>query len=138
MADERGIKAGLNFLDSGSESHLDPLAGSYLAELLWLLAPIHTFLAAIEEFYNLTSLTGNLCCNNEGALFKSREYQRRILVVVFQADIICALGNMKTGLKTHLTYEWMECHQDQCKLWNNLSLKQQLNSPDRDHPYVPS
>ena len=44
-----------------------------------------------------------------------------------QADIKRALRNVKCGLKAHLEYEWVESHQDRYKLWDQLTLEQQLN-----------
>ena len=74
-------------------------AGSYRAELLGLLA-IHTLVAAIEKFYGITVASAKICCDNQGALFKSKEYRRHIPTGLSQADIKQALYNIKTTLKT--------------------------------------
>ena len=47
--------------------------GSYRGELLGLLA-IHTLLSALEAYYSLPASKGKICCDNQGALFKSKEY----------------------------------------------------------------
>ena len=101
-------------------------AGSYRAELLGLLA-IHTLLAALEAYYKLPPSSGKICCDNQGALYKSKEYRRRIPVGASQADIKRCFRNVKTGLCAKLVYEWVESHQDRLKLWFQLSLEQQLN-----------
>ena len=101
-------------------------ASSYRAELLGLLA-IHVLLAALEEYYSIPGSTGKICCDNQGALFKSKEVRRRIPVGSSQADIKRAFRNVKTGLRATLKYEWVESHQDRLKLWFQLSLEQQLN-----------
>ena len=110
----------------GYFSERSPHAGSYRAELLGLLA-IHIFLAALEQFYDLPWSAGKICCDNQGALYKSKLYRRRIPVGASQADIKRALRNVKTGLKATLTYEWVESHQDRYKLWYHLTTEQQLN-----------
>ena len=101
-------------------------AGSYRAELLGLLA-IHILLAALEEYYKIPPSTGKICCDNQGALYKSKEVRRRIPVGSSQADIKRAFRNVKTGLHAKMEYEWVESHQDRLKLWFQLSLEQQLN-----------
>ena len=101
-------------------------ADSYRAELLGLLA-IHILLAALEEYYKIPPSTGKICCDNTGALYKSKEVRRRIPVGSSQADIKRAFRNVKTGLHAKMEYEWVESHQDRLKLWFQLSLEQQLN-----------
>ena len=101
-------------------------AGSYRGELLELLA-IHILLAALEEYYKIPPPAGKICCDNEGALYKSKEFRRRIPVRSSQADIKRALCNVKCGLKVKLSYEWVQSHQDRYKLWHQLTIEQQLN-----------
>ncbi len=101
-------------------------AGSYRDELLGLLA-IHALLTALEEFYSIPASSGKICCDNQGALFKSKEIWRRIPVGASQADIKRALRNVKCGLKAKLEYTWVESHQDRYKLWHQLTIEQQLN-----------
>ena len=101
-------------------------AGSYRAELLGLLA-IHVLMSALESFYNLKPSTAKICCDNSGALFKAKEYRRRIPTGASQADIKRVLRNVKTKLKSTFEYEWVPSHQDRYKLWSQLPLVQQLN-----------
>ena len=101
-------------------------AGSYRAELLGLLA-IHVLMSALESFYNLKPSTAKICCDNSGALFKAKEYRRRIPTGASQADIKRVLRNIKTKLKSKFEYEWVPSHQDRYKLWSQLPLVQQLN-----------
>ena len=91
------------------------------------LLAIHTLAAALETFFDLPRHEGKICCSNQGALFKSSERRRRIPVGPSQADIKRAFRNVKSGLKGKFTYEWVESHQDDFKLWHQLTLEQQLN-----------
>ena len=59
----------------GSFYERSPKAGSYRGELLGLLV-IHTLEAAIEQHFQPTTLHAKICCDNQGALFKSKEYRR--------------------------------------------------------------
>ena len=43
-----------------------------------------------------------------------------------QADTKWALWNINAGLTDRLEYKWVESHQNQYKLWHNLTLEQQL------------
>ena len=110
----------------GSFFERSPKAGSYRGELLGLLA-IHTLVAAIESFFKITIASGKICCDNMGALFKSKEYRRRIPTGAAEADIKRSLRNIKTTMITTFEYEWVESHQDRYKLWHQLTLVQQLN-----------
>jgi hypothetical protein len=100
--------------------------GSYRGEILGLAA-IHILVAAIEQFYSLTPGTARICCDNRGALFKSKVYRRRIPTGASQADIKRVLRNVKTTLHTTFQYEWVASHQDRYKFWHQLSLTAQLN-----------
>ena len=101
-------------------------AGSYCRELLGLMA-IHILLAALEEYYKILPSSGKICCDNEGALYKSKEFWRRIPVGASQSAIKRALQNVKCGMRAKLTYEWVQSHQDRYKLWHQLTIEQQLN-----------
>jgi len=70
----------------GSFFEVSPKAESYLAELLGLLA-IHVLVAVIEQYFQLGKSTATIACDNKGALFKSKEYRRRIPNGASQADI---------------------------------------------------
>ena len=82
----------------GSFFERSPKAGSYRGELLGLLA-IHTLIAALEQFYSLPATTNKVCCDNQGALYKSKQRRRRIPVGASQADIKRAFRNVTAGLK---------------------------------------
>ncbi len=84
---------------------------------------IHTFLAALEAYFNLMPEKGKICCDNEGVLCKSQLYWYWIPVGVSQVDIKWALHNVKMGLKATLDYVWVKSHQDCYKLWHHLSLE---------------
>ena len=98
----------------GSFYERSPQAGSYRAELLGLLA-VHTVILAMEDYHGLDGTVAKACCNNEGALFKSKETRRRIPTGASQADIKRSLRNVKANMKTRLRYEWVESHQDRYK-----------------------
>ena len=101
-------------------------AGLYRGELLGILA-IHTLCAALKDYYSLTSATGVICCNNQGALFKSKQTRRRIPTGASQADIKRSLRNVKAKTVTSISYKWVKSHMDCHKHWNHLSKKQQVN-----------
>ncbi len=79
-------------------------------ELLGLLA-IHTFLEALEAFYNLPGSPEKVYCANQRVLYKSKCFRQRIKVGSSQADIKRTLHNVKTGLKTMLDFVWVESYQ---------------------------
>jgi len=70
----------------GSFVEKSPYAGSYRGELLGLLA-IHTVIRAVELFFKITVASGKVCCDNQGALYKSKQDRRRIPTGASQADI---------------------------------------------------
>ncbi len=111
----------------GSFFELSADADSYRAEALGLLA-LHTLLAAFQLFYEFTAASVKLCCDNESALYKSRERRRRIPTGASQADIWRALRNVKLLADTALTYEWVKGHADRYTRWELLSLEEQLNT----------
>ena len=110
----------------GSFFEVSPRAGSYRAELLGLLA-IHLLGSAFEQYFGLSASTAVIACDNKGALFKSKEYRRRIPNSASQADIKRVLRNVKTKLRVSFAYEWVQAHQDNIKLWHQFTLLQQLN-----------
>ena len=110
----------------GSFYEFSPSAGSYRGELLGLLA-IHILMAALEEYFQLDGHTAKICCDNQGALFKSSELRRRIPTGASQADIKRVLRNVKHKIKSTFTYEWVQSHQDRYKFWHQLTIEQQLN-----------
>ena len=110
----------------GSFYKASPKAGSYRAELLGLLA-IYVLVAAIEQYFKLDKSTAIIAYDDKGALFKSKEYCQRIPNGASQADIKHVLRNTKTKLKVSFDYKWVRAHQDDYKLWHQLTLLQQLN-----------
>jgi hypothetical protein len=110
----------------GSFFEFSAKAGLYRGELLGLLA-IHTLIRALEAYYLVGKTEGKLCCDNQGALHKSKEIRRRIPVGASQADIKRAFRNVKHGMHAELDYVWVESHQDRYKLWTQLTIEQQLN-----------
>ncbi len=110
----------------GSFYEVSKGAGSYRAELLGLLA-IHTIAAALQQFFSIKHIVSKICCDNQGGLFKSKEFRRRVPTGASQADIQRSLRNVKVDLKGDITYEWVESHQDRYKTWEQLTLEQQLN-----------
>ena len=103
-----------------------PSAGSYRGELLGLLA-LHTLAAALERYFSFKDGTAKLCCDNQTALFKSKEPRKRIPTGSSQGDIKRALRNVKAVSTMRFTYEWVESHQDRYKLWTQLTVEQRLN-----------
>ena len=59
----------------GSFAEKSPFAGPYRRELLGLLA-IHILCAALGAFYSIQNANGKICCDNQGALFKSKQVRR--------------------------------------------------------------
>ena len=110
----------------GSFFERSPKAGSYRGELLGLLA-CQTLLSALEEYFNLTTGSSKVCCDSSSALYKSKEFRRRIPTGAKHADILRCLRNIKVKFKTTLGYEWVASHQDDLKLWHQLTIEQQLN-----------
>ena len=47
-------------------------SGSYRGKLLGILA-IHKLCASLEDYYSLTAATGVISCDNQRALFKSKQ-----------------------------------------------------------------
>ena len=78
----------------GSFVEKSPLAGSYHAELLGLLA-IHTLVRAIEIFYKVKVASGKICCDNQGALHKSKQDRRQIPTGALRANIKQSLRKVK-------------------------------------------
>ena len=70
----------------GSFFEVSPNAGSYRAELLGILV-IYLLVFAIEKYFGLGASTAVIACDNQGALFKSKEYRRRIPNSASQVDI---------------------------------------------------
>jgi hypothetical protein len=87
--------------------YMSTQAGSFRAELLAFLV-IHARVSAFEHFYAIKTADEKICCNNQGALFKSKDICRHIPTGALQADIKCALCNKKAEMKTEFKYEWME------------------------------
>lgn len=103
-----------------------PSAGSYRGELLGLLA-LHTLAAALEAYFSIAHRTAKLCCDNQTALYKSKEPRKRIPTGSSQGDIKRALRNVKAMSTMRFNYEWVESHQDRYKLWTQLTVEQRLN-----------
>ena len=103
-----------------------PSAGSYRGELLGLLA-LHTLATALEKYFSLADGVAKLCCDNQAALFKSKEPRKRIPTGSSQGDIKRALRNVKAASTMRFNYEWVESHQDRYKLWTQLTVEQRLN-----------
>ena len=78
--------------------------GSYHGKLLGLQT-IYTSTAVLESFFHISIATGKICCNNQGTLFKSKEYRHQIPTGALETDIKQALWNFKTMLKTSFVYE---------------------------------
>ena len=78
----------------GSFSEYSHKAGLYRGELLGLLV-IHTLLTVLEEYYQIPPSSGKICCDNEGALYKTKEFRCRIPVGASQADIKRALDTQR-------------------------------------------
>jgi len=80
-----------------------PNTGSYRAELLGLLA-IHSIMSVIENYFHFPTTYSKTCCDNQGALFKSKDDHQRISTGASQTDIKQVLINVKTKLKVTFTY----------------------------------
>jgi len=85
-------------------------------------------MAALEECFRLDGYTAKICCNNQGALFKSSELRQRILTGASQADIKYVPRNVKKKIKTIFMYNWVQTHQDWHKFWHQLTIEHQHKS----------
>ena len=103
-----------------------PASNAYRAESLGLLA-LHTLLCALETHFAIEIPSVKLCCDGQGALYKSRDLGKRVPVGTKHADIFRALRSAKALLATSVTYDWVESHQDLLFEWEELSIEQQLN-----------
>ena len=101
-------------------------ASSYRGELLGLVA-IHTILLALCRFYNITSTSPKICCDNIAALRQSGWRGRRVKTGASQADCLRVLRTIKMDQTFKAKYQYVSSHQDCHKLWWQLSLVEQLN-----------
>jgi hypothetical protein len=103
------------------------LASSYRGEFLGLVA-IDTLILATATYYNLSRLTGTICCNSKSALNKSRRRARCVRASTKQADLFRSLRRIHSKMPTPaITYVWVKAHVDRTTAWSHLSLQQQLN-----------
>jgi hypothetical protein len=111
----------------GSFYERNAKAGSYRAELLRLLA-IHTFLHAVESFFDLPAAYGGLVvCDNLGALNKAREKRKKIPAGAKHSDVRRCLRRAHSKLTDDLTYQHVYGHQDKNKKWHQLTVLEKLN-----------
>jgi hypothetical protein len=111
----------------GSFHERNAKAGSYRAELLGLLA-IHTFLHAVESFFELpVAHRGLVVCDNLGALNKAREKRKKIPAGAKHADIRRCLRRAHSKLTGDLSYQHVYGHQDKKKKWHQLTVLEKLN-----------
>jgi hypothetical protein len=113
----------------GSFFEFSSNASSYRGELLGLVA-IHTLVLHACQFYQPTTVTGKIICNNKLALYKSsKKGHRRICPGVAQADLFRALQSIhQEMLGANLHYELVKSHQDSKFHWHLLIFKEQLNT----------
>ena len=110
----------------GSFYEVSNVASAYRGELLGLVA-IHTIVWAAAQYYRLSAVQGKICCDNQGALYKSSYSPRRIRTGAPHADLLRALRSLKMNKLFQMTYDHVDSHQDRYKLWFQLSLPEQLN-----------
>jgi hypothetical protein len=111
----------------GSFFERNAKAGSYRAELLGLLA-IHTFLQAVESFFDLAPAhRGLIVCDNLGALNKAREKRKKIPAGAKHADIRRCLRKAHSKLSGSLSYQLVYGHQDKQKKLHQLTVLEKLN-----------
>ena len=101
-------------------------ASSYRGELLGMVA-IHALVATAAAVYDLPVNHGSIHCDNLGALAKARAHNRRVKSSLKQGDLVRAIRAMKQGVFLQLRYQYVKSHQDDIKLWADLTLDQQLN-----------
>jgi hypothetical protein len=103
-------------------------SGSYISELLGLLA-VHLIILAIESFYALEAgPRGLVGCNNLGGLNKSKEKRRKIPSGSKPADILHSLRRVHASLTGTIQYKHVYGHQDKCKTWAQMTLLERINS----------
>jgi len=69
-------------------------------------------MATFEEYFKLGGSSAKICCDNQGALYKSKELRQRIPMGASQVDIKHMLRNMNMKLKVTFVYEWVQYYQD--------------------------
>lgn len=102
-------------------------AGSYRGEVLGMLA-IHLFSLAIKNHFSLDSTSfGKVCCDNNGAIYRSQQWKKRIAPGVANADLLRVFHSLHHRLGGIFRYEHVYGHQDQFLRWDDLPLVAKLN-----------
>ena len=96
-------------------------ASSNRGELLGRVS-IHTILLALCCFYNITSTSPKICCDNIAILRQSDWCRRHVKTGASQADCLRVLRTIKMDQTTKAKYQDVSDHQDHHKLWCQLSL----------------
>jgi len=101
-------------------------ADSYRAEMLGLCS-LHLLARALSEYHKIASWTIKICCDNDGALYRSSHQLRRIKPSAKCAGIRRSFRSTKLGLTGKLIYEHVYGHMDDYLLWHQLTTIQQTN-----------
>jgi hypothetical protein len=103
-----------------------PKASSYRGELLGLTA-IHHLVAYALEFYDHSTASGTMHCDNKGALHQASLKRCRVRNNSKHADLLRNLRYIKGKFKFDVTYHYVKAHQDDVHAFEDLPLIQQLN-----------
>jgi hypothetical protein len=101
-------------------------AGSYRGELLGLVA-IHLLTAFASEYYATDKCSGNVYCDNKGALGQASKNRQRVRTGAKHADLLRALRSIKARCPMSFYYTHVRAHQDKYLSWRALTLVEQLN-----------
>jgi hypothetical protein len=110
----------------GSFFEDSPKASSYRGELLGLTA-IHHLVSFALEFYELSTASGTMHCDNKGALHQASLNRRRVRNNSKHADLLRNLRYIKGKYNFDVTYNYVKAHQDDVHTFEDLPLIQQLN-----------
>ncbi len=95
-------------------------------ELLGLTA-IHHLAAFVLEFYEHSTATGGIHCDNKGALHQASLKRRRVRTGSKHSDLLRNLRHIKSKHQFESTYRHVKAHQDDIYAYDDLTLVQQFN-----------
>ncbi len=110
----------------GSFYETSPKAGLYRAELLGLVA-LHTMIVAVAKHFQLTTVVGKICYDNNSALGQAGKVCKRVSTGMKYLDLNQAIRTLKCSFQMDVKYSNVQAHQDRILPWSMLTLEQQLN-----------
>ncbi len=110
----------------GSFYETSPKASLYREELLGLVA-LHTMIVAVAKHFQLTTVVGKICCDNNSALGQAGKVCKRVSVGMKHSDLHQAIHTLKCSFRMDMKYSHVQAHQDRILPRSMLTLEQQLN-----------